>query len=107
MNADRFHFPSLWMLWINRPATSTRLAGTGHRNNYVRPKLTWVEVGIIHKTNHIVACSGVNVRRRSSTGSEHAALDAAVANCPNERFKLRNGIRVICQHVPLDLSHDK
>ena len=30
----------------------------------------------------------------------HAALDAAIANYPDQRFTLRNGIRVIRQHVP-------
>ena len=30
----------------------------------------------------------------------HAALDAAIANFPDQRFTLRNGILVIRQHVP-------
>ena len=34
----------------------------------------------------------------SSVAIGHAALDAAVANFPEERFTLRNGILVIRQH---------
>jgi hypothetical protein len=30
----------------------------------------------------------------------HAALDAAIESWPNERFTLRQGIRVIREHVP-------
>ncbi len=30
----------------------------------------------------------------------HAALDAAIANFPGQRFTLRNGILVIREHVP-------
>jgi hypothetical protein len=30
----------------------------------------------------------------------HAALDAAIANFPGERFTLRNGILVIREHGP-------
>jgi len=36
----------------------------------------------------------------SSVSIGHAALDAAIANHPNERFTLRNGILVIRQHPP-------
>ena len=35
----------------------------------------------------------------SSSGAiGHAALDAAIANCPSQRFTLRNGILVIREH---------
>jgi hypothetical protein len=30
----------------------------------------------------------------------HAALDAAIASYPDQRFPLRNGIQVIREHVP-------
>ena len=30
----------------------------------------------------------------------HAAMDAAIANYPDQRFTLRNGIQVIRQHPP-------
>ena len=36
----------------------------------------------------------------SSAAIGHAALDAAIANYPDQRFTLRNGILVIRQHVP-------
>ena len=36
----------------------------------------------------------------SSVAIGHAALDAAIANFPGERFTLRNGILVIRQHPP-------
>ena len=36
----------------------------------------------------------------SSVAIAHAALDAAIANNPGERFTLRNGILVIRQHPP-------
>ena len=36
----------------------------------------------------------------SSVAVGHAALDAAVANYPDQRFTLRNGILVIREHVP-------
>jgi hypothetical protein len=32
----------------------------------------------------------------------HAALDAAIANYPDPRFTLRNGILVIREHVPTE-----
>jgi len=37
----------------------------------------------------------------SSVAVGHATLDAAIANYPNERFTLRNGILVIRQHPPI------
>ena len=36
----------------------------------------------------------------SSVAIGHAAMDAAIANYPNQRFTLRNGILVIRQHPP-------
>lgn len=36
----------------------------------------------------------------SSVAVGHAALDAAIANYPGQRFTLRNGILVIREHVP-------
>jgi hypothetical protein len=36
----------------------------------------------------------------SSVAIGHAALDAAIANYPDQRFTLRNGILVIRQHMP-------
>lgn len=36
----------------------------------------------------------------SSVAVGHAALDAAIANFPDQRFTLRNGILVIRQHAP-------
>jgi len=36
----------------------------------------------------------------SSVAIGHAALDAAIANYPDQRFTLRNGILVIRQYVP-------
>jgi hypothetical protein len=36
----------------------------------------------------------------SSVAVGHAALDAAIANFPDQRFTLRNGILVIREHVP-------
>ena len=36
----------------------------------------------------------------SSVAIGHAALDAAIANFPDQRFTLRNGILVIRQHAP-------
>ena len=36
----------------------------------------------------------------SSVAIGHAALDAAIANFPDHRFTLRNGILVIRQHPP-------
>ena len=36
----------------------------------------------------------------SSVAIGHAALDAAIANFPDQRFMLRNGILVIRQHAP-------
>ncbi len=36
----------------------------------------------------------------SSVAIGHAALDAAVANYPGQRFTLRNGILVIREHAP-------
>ncbi|MGD0023500.1 MAG: hypothetical protein ABSC37_02575 [Xanthobacteraceae bacterium] len=36
----------------------------------------------------------------SSVAIGHAALDAAIANYPDQRFTLRNGILVIREHVP-------
>jgi hypothetical protein len=36
----------------------------------------------------------------SSVAVGHAALDAAIANFPGQRFTLRNGILVIREHVP-------
>lgn len=35
----------------------------------------------------------------SSVAVGHAALDAAIANYPNEQFTLRNGILVIREHA--------
>jgi hypothetical protein len=40
------------------------------------------------------------VAASSSVAIGHAALDAAIANFPGERFTLRNGILVIRQHGP-------
>ncbi len=40
----------------------------------------------------------------SSVAVGHAALDAAIASYPGERFTLRNGIQVIREHVPRDSS---
>ena len=34
----------------------------------------------------------------ASVAVGHAAMDAAIANCPDQRFTLRNGILVIRQH---------
>jgi hypothetical protein len=36
----------------------------------------------------------------SSVAIGHAALDTAIANYPDQRFTLRNGIQVIRQHQP-------
>ncbi len=36
----------------------------------------------------------------SSVPVGHAALDAAIASIPDQRFTLRNGIQVIRRHVP-------
>jgi hypothetical protein len=36
----------------------------------------------------------------ASVAIGHAALDAAIANYPGQRFTLRNGILVIRQHAP-------
>jgi hypothetical protein len=36
----------------------------------------------------------------SSVAIGHAALDAAIANFPNQRFTVRNGILVIRKHAP-------
>ncbi len=36
----------------------------------------------------------------SSVAVGHAALDAAIASYPDQRFTLRNGIQVIREHVP-------
>jgi hypothetical protein len=36
----------------------------------------------------------------SSVAIGHAALDTAIANYPDQRFTLRNGIQVIRGHVP-------
>jgi hypothetical protein len=36
----------------------------------------------------------------SSVAIGHAALDAAIASYPDQRFTLRNGILVIREHVP-------
>ena len=36
----------------------------------------------------------------SSVAIGHAALDAAIANYPDQRFTLRNGILVIREHAP-------
>jgi hypothetical protein len=36
----------------------------------------------------------------SSVAIGHAALDAAIANYPDQRFTLRNGILVIRKHGP-------
>ena len=36
----------------------------------------------------------------SSVAIGHAALDAAIANYPAQRFTLRNGILVIRKHTP-------
>jgi hypothetical protein len=36
----------------------------------------------------------------SSVAIGHAALDTAIANYPDQRFTLRNGIQVIRQHKP-------
>lgn len=36
----------------------------------------------------------------SSVAVGHAALEAAIANYPGQRFTLRNGIMVIREHVP-------
>jgi hypothetical protein len=38
------------------------------------------------------------VAASSSVGIGHAALDAAIANFPDERLTLRNGILVIREH---------
>jgi hypothetical protein len=40
----------------------------------------------------------------SSVAVGHAALDAAVASYPDQRFTLRNGIQVIREHVPKSAS---
>ncbi len=40
----------------------------------------------------------------SSVAIGHAALDTAIANYPDQRFTLRNGIQVIRQHAPGGLS---
>jgi len=44
------------------------------------------------------------VAASSSVTIAHAALDAAIANYPQQRFTLRNGILVIREHVPPDAS---
>ncbi len=36
----------------------------------------------------------------ASVAVGHAALDAAIASYPGQRFTLRNGIQVIREHVP-------
>jgi hypothetical protein len=41
---------------------------------------------------------GRNDQHVSSVAVGHAALDAAIANYPHQRFTLRNGILVIRQH---------
>jgi hypothetical protein len=45
------------------------------------------------------------VAASSSVAIGHAALDAAIANYPDQRFTLRNGILVIRQHPPLREGH--
>lgn len=40
------------------------------------------------------------VAASSSVAVGHAALDAAIANYPGQRFTLRNGILVIREYVP-------
>ena len=40
----------------------------------------------------------------SSVAIGHAALDAAIASYPDQRFTLRNGIQVIREHVPRNSS---
>jgi hypothetical protein len=40
------------------------------------------------------------VSASSSAALGHAAMDAAIANYPDQRFTLRNGILVIRQHPP-------
>jgi hypothetical protein len=40
------------------------------------------------------------VAASSSVAIGHAALDAAIANYPGQRFTLRNGILVIREHAP-------
>ena len=40
------------------------------------------------------------VAASSSVAIGHAALDTAIANYPDQRFTLRNGILVIREHVP-------
>jgi hypothetical protein len=47
---------------------------------------------------------GMRSDRDARRGSDHptsdAALDAAIANYPDQRFTLRNGILVIREHAP-------
>jgi hypothetical protein len=38
----------------------------------------------------------------SSVAIAHAALDAAIANNPDQRFTLRNGILVIREYLPIE-----
>ena len=40
------------------------------------------------------------IAAQSNVAIGHAALDAAIANYPDQRFTLRNGIFVIRQHAP-------
>jgi hypothetical protein len=40
------------------------------------------------------------VAASTSVALAHAALDAAIASYPDQRFTLRNGILVIRQHPP-------
>jgi hypothetical protein len=40
------------------------------------------------------------VSASASVTIAHAALDAAIANYPSQRFTLRNGILVIREHIP-------
>jgi hypothetical protein len=40
------------------------------------------------------------VSASASVTITHAALDAAIANYPSQRFTLRNGILVIREHIP-------
>ena len=46
-----------------------------------------------HHVRWVIAAS-------SSVAVGHAALDAAIANFPGQRFTLRNGILVIREHAP-------
>jgi hypothetical protein len=57
--------------------------------------LTKYRVWGLNKKRNTPRCAAA-----SSVAVGHAALDAAIASYPDQRFTLRNGIQVIREHVP-------